>query len=150
MQSRRGFSLIELTVGLMLVGVLSAMVAPKVYEATDYNNVVSVKRSIVTHLASAQSSAVQRGRQVSVHIENDSIWIAVVKTAGDSAIPAKRSLIDMGATDVEEPLAPVVYDSRGFAVGLALTGAKVRIHGIGMTDSVCVTRMGMVPTRGCL
>lgn len=149
MKNRRGFSLIELTVSLMLVGVLSAMVAPKVYEATDYNNVVSVKRSLVTHFASAQSSAVQRGRQVSVHIEQDSIWIAVVKASGDSAITRKQSLLDLGA-DVEASATQVVYDSRGFAVGLPLTGAKLRIHGINMSDSVCVTRSGMVPQRGCL
>jgi len=149
MKNRRGFSLPELTVGVMLVGVLSAMVAPKVYEATDHNNTVSVKRSVVTHFASAQSSAVQRGRQVSVHIEQDSIWIAVVKTAGDSAITAKKSLLEMGA-DVESTVTQVIYDSRGFAVGLPLTGAKVRIHGINMSDSVCVTRSGMVPQRGCL
>ena len=149
MTNRRGFSLVELTVALMLVGVLTALAAPQVYEATDYNNIVSVKRSVVTHFASAQSSAVQRGRQVSVHIEQDSIWIAVVKTAGDSAITSKKSLTEMGA-DVETTATTVVYDSRGFAVGLPLTGAKVRIHGINMSDSVCVTRSGMVPQRGCL
>ena len=149
MTNRRGFSLVELTVSLALIGTLTALVAPQVLEARDYNDIMTVKRMVVTHFTSAQSSAVQRGRQVSVHIEHDSIWIAVVKTSGDSAITAKKSLLALGA-DVDPTQTTVIYDSRGFASGLPLTGAKVRIHGITTSDSVCVTRSGMVLQRGCI
>lgn len=149
MTNRRGFSLVELTVSVALVGVLTALVAPKVSEASDYNNIVSAKRTVVTHFSSAQSSAVQRGRPVKVNIENDSIWLAVVKTSGDSAITPKRSLAALGA-DVNPSITTVTYDSRGFAVGLPLTGAKILFYGISATDSVCVTRSGMVLRRGCI
>ena len=149
MKNQRGFSLVELTVSVAFIGVLTALVAPKVSEAGDYNNVLSAKRTVVTHFASAQSSAVQRGRYVKVNIASDSIWLAVVLESGDSAITSKRSLAALGA-DVESSLAAVTYDSRGFAVGLPLTGAKVRFHGIGVTDSVCVTRSGMVLREGCI
>ena len=149
MKNQRGFSLIELTVAVVFLGVLTALVAPKVSEASDYNNILSAKRTVVTHFSYAQSSAVQRGRPVKVNIENDSIWLAVIATAGDSAITSKRSLAALGA-DVESSLTTVTYDSRGFAVGLPLAGAKVRFHGIGVTDSVCVTRSGMVLRKGCI
>ena len=149
MKNRRGFSLVELTVTVAFVGVLTALVAPKVSEATDHNNVLTAKRLVVTHFSSAQSTAVQRGRSVNVRIENDSIWLAVVKTSGDSAITSKQSLAAVGA-DVESTLGTVTYDSRGFAVGLPLSGAKVRFFGVTTTDSVCVTRSGMVLRKGCI
>ena len=149
MRSRAGFTLVELTVVLLLVLALSAVAAPRIIEARDHSDMLSVKRQIVAHFNSARASAVQRGRQVSVHIEADSIWIAVVKTSGDSAITTKRSLAEMGA-DVESSETQVIYDSRGFAVGLPLAGGKVRIHGITASDSVCVTRSGMVLNRGCI
>lgn len=149
MKNQRGFSLVELTVTVAFVGVLTALVAPKVSEASDHNNVLSAKRLVVTHFSSAQSTAVQRGRSVNVRIENDSIWLAVVKTSGDSAITSKRSLLALGA-DVDPSVTSVTYDSRGFAVGLPLTGAKVRFYGIGVTDSVCVARSGMVLRKGCI
>lgn len=149
MKNRRGFSLIEMTVAVALIGAVSAVAAPSVYDATDYNDVMTVKRMIVTHFASAQSSAVQRGRQVSVHIENDSIWIAVVKAAGDSAITAKKSLTESGA-NVQTNQPTVIYDSRGFGSGVPLTGVKVRIFGITAADSVCVARSGMVLVKGCI
>jgi hypothetical protein len=72
-----------------------------------------------------------------------------VKPAGDSAFTTKRSLIDLGA-DVESNPTQVVYDSRGFATGLSLTGAKIRLYGISVTDSICVTRTGMVLPKGCI
>ena len=149
MKNRSGFSLIELTVALAIIGGLAAVAAPRVYEATDYNDVLTVKRTVVTHFASAQSTAVQRGRQVKVNIAADSIWISVVTAATDSAITPKRSLVDIGA-NVESSLAQVTYDSRGFAVGMPLAGALVRIHGMSASDSVCVTRSGMVLQRGCI
>ena len=149
MTNRRGFSLVELTVAVAFIGVLTALVAPKVSEASDYNNILSAKRTVVTHFTSAQSSAVQRGRSVKVNIVSDSIWLAVVRTAGDSAITSKVSLADLGA-DVEPTLSSVTYDSRGFAVGLPLTGAKVLFFGVGVTDSLCVTRSGMVLRKGCI
>jgi prepilin-type N-terminal cleavage/methylation domain-containing protein len=149
MKSRPGFSLVELTVVLMLILALTALAAPRMIEARDHNDMISVKRQIVAHFHAARSSAVQRGRQVSVHIEADSIWVAVVTAAGDSAITTKRSLAATG-TDVESSQTQVIYDSRGFAVGLPLSGGKVRIHGITASDSVCVTRSGMVLQRGCV
>ena len=149
MKNRRGFSLVELTVAVAFVGVLSALVAPKVSEANDQNNILAAKRVVVTHFSSAQSSAVQRGRSVKVTIENDSIWLTLVRASGDSAITSKRSLAALGA-DVETTVASVTYDSRGFATGLPLTGAKVLFHGIGVSDSLCVTRTGMVLRKGCL
>jgi len=149
MKNRRGFSLTELTVALALIGVISALAAPTLYDATDSNDILTVKRIVVTHFTAAQSSAVQRGRQVAVHIEQDSIWLAVVKAGGDSAITQKRSLTEV-VSDVESSATTVVYDSRGFGSQLPLTGVKVRIHGISASDSVCVTRTGMVLQRGCI
>ena len=149
MKNRRGFSLVELTVAVAFIGVLTALVAPKVSEASDYNNVLTAKRVAVTHFSSAQSTAIQRGRPVRVHVENDSIWLVLVRTAGDSAITPKRSFAELGA-DVDPSFTSVTYDSRGFAVGLPTTGAKVRFYGVGVTDSVCVTRSGMVLRRGCI
>ena len=149
MRNRVGFSTVELTVVLMLVGVLSALAAPRVYEARDQNDIISVKRQVVSHFAAARSNAVSRGRQVSLHIEQDSIWVAVVKAAGDSAISTKRSLTAMGAS-VQSTHTQLIYDSRGFAVGLPLTGAKIRVHGITASDSICVARSGMVLQRGCI
>jgi Tfp pilus assembly protein FimT len=149
MRSRVGFSTVELTVVLMLVGVLTALAAPKLVDARDQGDINSAKRQVIAHLISGRTAAVQRGRSVSVHIEQDSIWVAVVKTGGDSAITTKRSLTAMGA-NVLSNQTQVVYDSRGFAVGLPLTGAKVRMFGISAADSVCVARSGMVLQRGCV
>ena len=149
MKNRRGFSLVELTVAVAFIGVLSALVAPKVSEASDYNNIVTAKRMVVTHFSSAQSTAVQRGRPVKVTIENDSIWLTLVRTTGDTVITPKRSLAALGA-DVVSTLPTVTYDSRGFATGLPLAGVKVRFYGISATDSVCVTRSGMVLRKGCI
>ena len=149
MNNRRGFSLVELTVAVAFIGVLTALVAPKVSEASDYNNIMTAKRTVVTHFSSAQSTAIQRGRSVKVTIEADSIWLTLVRTTGDSVISAKRSLADLG-TDVETTVTTVTYDSRGFAVGMPTAGAKIRFHGIGVSDSLCVTRSGMVLRKGCI
>lgn len=147
MTNRFGFSLIEMSVALLLVGMLTASAAPSLHQVADYNDVLAAKRTVATHFDSAQSTAGRLGREVSVNIFGDSIWLAVAGAAGDSAITGKRSLAAMGV-DATADLHKVTYDARGRAANVPAGGVTIRLYGLTVADSICVTRSG-APAKRC-
>lgn len=71
MKYRRGFTILELMIGLTLVAILLGLAVPSFREFTRNNRVTAAQNDLVTSLNLARSEALRRNRAVSVCASSD-------------------------------------------------------------------------------
>jgi type IV fimbrial biogenesis protein FimT len=71
MKYRRGFTIIELMIGITLVAILFGLAVPSFREFTRGNRVTAAQNDLVTSLNLARSEALRRNRAVSVCASSD-------------------------------------------------------------------------------
>jgi type II secretion system protein H len=153
----RGFSLLELLIVLVIVGVLAALALPKFRIVRDQNNVSGARARIESTVATARAAAIHKGRlsqfvvsgnRISVWTQDPTTgsWQQQVSSLDLSAVyPGVQ--IQLGGASLPH----IYYEPRGFT----WSGAKppstlvFRVVGQTKTDSVCVSRQGQLLPRGC-
>lgn len=73
--SSRGFTLIELMVGLTLAAVLAVLAVPSFTGLINSNRVTSATNELVSALALARTEAIRRGTRVSICISADAVSV---------------------------------------------------------------------------
>ena len=73
--NRRGFTLIEILIVVVLLGVIVALAGPRLRTALLRQNVRSARDALVTMHATARSSAIQRGRYTALVIAGDTAFV---------------------------------------------------------------------------
>src|SRR6185295_18821290 len=87
-----GFTVLELMVTLVIVGVIAMVGFPKIKDAMDKTNVRSARVAAATYVATARAAAIQRGCRGVVHFSAGSsgtVWVTVcprMVTAGSGTI----------------------------------------------------------------
>src|SRR5437899_12437948 len=72
---KKGFSMIELIVVLLLIGVSASIGIPRLRDGLEKQNVRSSKALIATLAATARGAAIQRGCPATLNMTADSIWV---------------------------------------------------------------------------
>jgi len=127
-RSRSGFSLIELLIAVTLLGLLLAIAAPRVQEATVRQNVRSARASVANLYARARIFAVQNRVPVTLQFGDSTAWITTPSGAGLDTLGAVAQL------------------GREFGVSIGAAGS-IAISPLGMVNagtpiSVSVTKYG--------
>jgi prepilin-type N-terminal cleavage/methylation domain-containing protein len=73
--NRRGFTLIEILIVVVLIGVIVAVAGPRLRTALVRQNVRSARDALVTMHATARASAIQRGRYTALWIVGDTALV---------------------------------------------------------------------------
>jgi prepilin-type N-terminal cleavage/methylation domain-containing protein len=142
---RKGFSLIEMMFVFVLAGVIMAIGFPRLRNSVEHQNIRSSKALLATLVATARSTAVQRGCNATLNMTSDSIWV----TACGVNPPAP--LVDVGTkklvgSEFGVSLVPsggtIVFDPRG--IRTSFETSSVRIVGAHYTDSVVINQVGKV------
>ena len=116
LRSRSGFSLIELLIAVTLLGLLLAIAAPRVQEASTTQNVRSARAAVANLYARARIYAVQQRVPVTLQFGDSTAWITAPLGAGLDTIGSVAQL------------------GREFGVAVAASGS-VSISPLGMVNA---------------
>jgi prepilin-type N-terminal cleavage/methylation domain-containing protein len=128
-RGRAGFTLVELLLVLLLMGLVLTLAAPKFMATIRYFTARSATSQVVADLALARTTAVREGRSTSFRILTASTYRVVVDADGTVADRVVKSVVVEGA-------------ARGVALGTV--GTRITFDSRGMrrnaTQSITVTR----------
>lgn len=147
-RGRAGFTLVELLVVLLLMGLVLSMVGPRFAGSIRYFTARSATSQVVADLSLARTQAVREGRTVSLRILNATQYrVTVDNPDGTQAREVKNVTLDGAGRGVA--LAPVgtriAFDSRGMRRTDAGVGTQVTITREGAEpDIINVTIVGRV------
>jgi prepilin-type N-terminal cleavage/methylation domain-containing protein len=132
---REGYTLIELLLVLVLVGLVLAIAAPKFTSTIRYFTARSATSQVVADLALARTTAVRAGRSASFRVLSASTYSIVVDASGATADRTVKS---------------VTLDGTRRGVALGVVGTRITFDSRGMrrnaTESLVVTRTGGADT----
>jgi prepilin-type N-terminal cleavage/methylation domain-containing protein len=81
--TKRGFTLIEMIIVLALIGLIGALVFPRLRDAFEKTNVRSARVAAGTLAAKARAAAVARGCRSALHfdgkVDNGVVWVTVCR-----------------------------------------------------------------------
>jgi type IV fimbrial biogenesis protein FimT len=107
----QGFSLIELLMGLTIVGIVLLLVSPAFAALTESNHREEAAKSLVSGLRSARSEAIARGQVVVIHGINDD-WSQ-----------GWRLILDVSGKGHEDPDNPLLIERRS-GMSVAIVGNR--------------------------
>jgi prepilin-type N-terminal cleavage/methylation domain-containing protein len=152
MRSRRGFSLIETMVVLVIAGIVMSISLPKFAAMRTRMSVRSAKQQFSAYMATARASAIRQSQQAQFHIQSSHIWTTVNQPDGTNISVGKRTRMfeQFGVTLTLGGVSPddsVTYDPRG--MGATTTNAPIAyvFTKNGFQDSICVSRLGLIAPR---
>ena len=102
-------------------------------------------------VGTAQAAAVRRGATAQFRRSGNSIYVTVSRTSTQLdtllrpfPLDANQHVAFLTATSDS-----VLFNSRGTAQNLGISGAKFVMYREGIKDSVCVTKLGSILDRSC-
>jgi len=136
--SRRGFSLIEMLIVMILIGILTAVALPYLRTGPSKSSVRGANSAIASYHAIARNAAIARGRMAVLVIKAaaPAMVLVVVRRPGSSAVDTVGAVANLYST---------------FSVALTTTSDSVIFtpRGIGIstsTTTVISTRGGVADT----
>ena len=142
---RKGFSMIEMMIVVILVGVIAAIGFPRLRDGLEKQNVRSSKALIATLAATARGTAIQRGCSATMNLTVDSVWVTAcgVNPPAASVQVGTKKLVGKEFNVTLSPTAgSIVYDPRGISTVFQAT--TIRVIGPHYRDSVIVNELGRV------
>ena len=144
---RKGFTVAELIMVVLLIGVIAAVGLPRLRQGLEKQNVRSAKALIASMVATARAAAVQRGCVSTLSFSPDSVWVTACGVTGN---PPPASVVvgtakHVGAqynVTLSASQAAINYDPRGMS--LLFQPTTVRVIGPQYRDSVVINELGRV------
>jgi prepilin-type N-terminal cleavage/methylation domain-containing protein len=151
-RTRRGFSVIEMLVVMVIAGAVGAIVLPRASKLLARNAVRSAKHQVQTTLVVARAAAIQNGRPARF-VRTGNVVQAMLER-GTQLTPLGTP-VDLGRDKITIATAndTIRFDPRGFAFGINTASAyqAIQITRGAWSDSVCVSRFGRIAGNGgCL
>ena len=144
---RNGFSMIEMIIVMILIGIIAAIAFPRLRDGLERQNIRSSKALIATLVATARGTAIQRGCSATLNMTTDSVWVTACGVTGNPppasvAVGTKKLVGDEFRVTLAPSNAQVVYDPRGLSTQFQAT--TIRVIGAHYTDSVVINELGKV------
>lgn len=151
MNTQRGFTLVELILVLVVIGILAAVAAPRFFDRNVFDERVYFEE-VLSALRYAQKLAVASGCRIRIHLDNSGYRLTYAEKCGDGATDpqagervANPSGGDYQGEDTHgvgiEPASTITFD----ALGAASPVTRVRFAGGAFTLTVHST--GFIEAR---
>lgn len=149
LRTRSGYTLVEMVVVLILFAVLTALSIPRLHGAQSSAGLRSARTETAIYLAQAHALAIQRGREARFLRSVNTISVTVDSSGTQVLYGRPHDLSGEDKVTIPSTTQDTIsFDARGFATNIS-TVAVVVLTRDGMRDSVCVTKIGKIITRGC-
>lgn len=145
----QGFTLFEMLIVLTLVGIVSALSLPRIFDAVHKADVRSARVAFGNLAVKARAAAVHRGCTATLHFTTGSagvVWVTVCKIgqAGTDTLGGVERLATRFGVSIASTSSTLQYTPRGVSVGyLALTARFTSSSG-GYQDSTVINQLGKV------
>jgi prepilin-type N-terminal cleavage/methylation domain-containing protein len=153
-RSRSGFTLAEIIIAIVIVGVLTAMSLPRMGRLRNQSQLSNGMVRFTRAVMAARQAAIQRGKHSYFKNDNSVMWVIVDTTGSntDSVIITRAlDLSNQYGVKVTAPsgLTSIEYDPRGVSAQ-ATKQIFVFTHTTsGLTDSLCVSKLGNTIRSRC-
>lgn len=157
---RRGFTMVELLIVVIIVGLLAMLAGPKMTHYRDNTAVRSARQEVAAVIEAARAGAIQRGRSGKISVDvSTSTMRALVDTGavfgattGQYTIMATASFPQLYGVTLQIATAgdsSITFDPRGLASPRLGRVGRIRVVGRWSKDSVCVSSFGTILPRDC-
>lgn len=146
-----GFTIVELLIVLMLLGVLSAITYPRIAGVRAGAALRAARVQFTASLATARAAAVRFGRPAQLTRRGNSIEVRA-DTGGTGtfvSLGLPLALDSAFKVTLSATVDSVVFGPRGLATSLSPSGARFALVRGDIRDSICLTRLGEISPRGC-
>lgn len=146
---RQGFTLIEVMVAVVIVGLMLGIGIPKMRDITIHSDTRSAKSSLVTWVNRAKSAAIETSRSTTFHVNGNRVWVTATPrlvTLAGSTLDTISRVDDFNARYgvTVTPNTTITFDIRGLpslAMGAAMT---IVVTKQSIRDSIIVSAYGRV------
>ena len=133
MRRRRGFTLVETVLVLVVIGLTGAIALPKFSQAVASSNLGSAKNKLTTLYGSARATAASSGRTAFLNFNGNRIFV--------TASPRRGLPIGANTLDTLTPLENV-YTQYGVMVTPSAASIRIDPAGMGRDSAVIVLTKG--------
>ena len=152
--TRPGFTLIEMLMALVVLGLLAAITTPGIGRIRDSAALRAGRQQVVAALGAARSAAVQKGKTSTLTLTGSSLSVAVPSGAADTPVTV------LGPLDLSSQFRMIVtpggttpstlsFNARGLVTPTPSATLVYRLEVNAARDSVCVSAAGVIMPRGC-
>ncbi|MCR4339717.1 MAG: GspH/FimT family pseudopilin [Gemmatimonadaceae bacterium] len=146
MRRERGFTMVELMIAVVVMGIIMAVGAPKLASIRDRASVRSATQQIGAYVATARAAAIRRGMRANFKVRADTMWIEIQQPGAPEVVAPPIPLAQTFNVIMTTTTDSIVFDARGFAIYPAAT-SKFVVTRSSASDSTCVTRLGMISPK---
>jgi prepilin-type N-terminal cleavage/methylation domain-containing protein len=155
LQSRSGFSLIELLTVVTIVSGIALLAAPRFTSLTERSALRSARQQLESAIATARASAIQKGRESTFWVQGNRIGVRTVINDAGATTPTLPGIALDSSLGVTLSLAggadtAMVFSPRGFITPRLAAVARFRLTVGSRTDSTCISSVGQVIGQGCV
>lgn len=154
MRRRRGFSLIEVLIVIVLLGVMARMVLPALSDLRSRSGLRSARSLVLASLSAARAAAIQKGKPAILSMSNGTLTVNALSGLRADSVQIQGPVNLNRVTGVV--IAPLngsptqlVYDSRGLVTPVRNTISRYELRMGSRADTVCVTGSGTIMPSGC-
>ena len=148
----RGFTLIEMLLVFVIMGIVLSMAAPKLQRAAGQMAVRNARHEVSAMISLTRAVAVQNGRRATFVQEGNVIQVDLSRGYGTAVdIVAERDLgTQYGVTVGPSEKLEIPFDPRGFAIPSSTDEPRIiEIKRDDFADEVCVIGLGKISTDKC-
>jgi prepilin-type N-terminal cleavage/methylation domain-containing protein len=145
---RNGFTLFELLVVVVIIGVVSIVAFPRIQAAWVRSSMHGARNKIVAIYASSRAAAIETNRSVWVHFRGDTVWVTAsprLATTGTGTVDTLGNVQSLNAAygiGLASSSDSLQIDPRGLGVNSSSTSFSISKYGY--ADTLIVSGFGRI------
>ena len=143
---QKGFTLIEIIMVMVIMGIVMMMALPKYGNMNDRNQMRSAKDGLAARISAARAAAVASGKPSTFAVIGDTMRVTLTSNGVTTTKGADVNLYKQFGVSMTSGGATIVFDGRGMANQTAL---KFKFTRGSISDSLCVSKLGLINRHGC-
>lgn len=146
---KRGFTLIEILMVIVIMGILSTMALPRLARRGVTLTVRSAKQEVASYLAQARATAIATGRSAWFIRSGNTVGVSSTSTTA-GYVKSTDLMTEHGVTvSAASDPTTIEFDARGMIPGGVGGALPIVLSKQSARDSVCVIGLGRISTRDC-